>query len=426
MIILLAVVLASAAMHAGEPAGVPPGEEPSGTGSGGERVSPEEAEKRAEKIRRMIRMLNSPSEFLRADAERFLVKVGEEAVPYLEAEVKKARERILPLVAVLEKIRKPKQAESARETEEEVRERTEKHYREKFETAKSHLDSGHPRLACALVDAIMLLEPHLSFRRELQTFRIRCQEQIVRAEMLACSLEPDSLVVAQGDVIKMKLVVKNVSNGSITVHPPKENPSFGVLRRHVTELLYDGKMHMYAKTIKPTLTESFTLQKGQRWVKEICIDTKVFARGPGVHVVLEMSGTLRPGTIDSGEESFSRYLPVPSVVLRIVPGDYAGLAGKPEEALDKAVEEAIAIKRDPGGKHAEDIYERLFHSALFAADVNPDRTIGALMRALNRVDRVGVRVVTAALRQITGRDFTGNVQDWIDWWYAKELGGEKK
>ena len=115
-----------------------------GTGEGG--ASPEEAEKRADKIHRMIRMLNSPSEALREDAQRFLLKTGDEAVPYLEAEIKKSRERMLPLVALLEKILQNRRIESGEESEEEARKRTEKYYREKFETARSHLDSGQPRL----------------------------------------------------------------------------------------------------------------------------------------------------------------------------------------------------------------------------------------------------------------------------------------
>ena len=392
------------------------------TGATGTATPPEEAAKRAERIRGAIRRLNSPSEFLRAEAEKFLVQAGDEAVPFLEAEVAKMREKITPLVAVLELIRAKKPI-LAGESEHDSKENIEKYFREKFAAAKEALEGGNPRLARAMTDAMLVLEPNLPFKREIQAFRVRCEEQVVRAEILACRLEPQSLVAAQGETIKIDLVVTNVSNGAVTVHPAAATGTFGVLRRDVTELSYDGRMNMYGKPLpKLALAESFTLEQGKRWVKPILVDTNVFAQGKGVHVVLELSGTLRPGAVETGGQSLSRYMVVPPVSIRIVPKDYVALAEKPDEELERASNEAIAIARDPKGEHPKDAYERLFHCALFASDVNPDRAISVLIRTLNRVDKAGERVAIAALRRITGRDFTGEAQEWIDWWYSRELG----
>ncbi|TET33492.1 MAG: hypothetical protein E3J72_16685 [Planctomycetota bacterium] len=434
---LLIAVLLAAGSAVSDPAGKKPAKKTGKTGTATvkekpgetprEDTSPEGAAKRAEKISGMIRRLNSPSKFLRREAEKFLLKAGAEAIPYLEAEIARTRDRILPLVAVLERIKREKTLPRSEGSEGRTREVVEKYYREKFETAKEYLDSGQPHMARAMVDAILLLEPHLPFKREIKMFRVRCEGQIVRADLLACSLEVDSLTVPQGNTISLNLIVRNVSNESITVHPPTTTPNFGVFRRHVTELLYDGKMNMYTKSHpKIGLPKAFTLKKGQQWNTPILVDTDVFAHGPGVHVILELSGTLRPSAIEAGGKSLSRYLPVPPVQIRIVPKEYTGISKKPAEALDRASIEAIAIATSPAGDHPKDVYERLFHSALFAADTDPDRTISVLIRTLNRVDRIGARVVLAALRRITGREFAGDIQDWVDWWYAKELGGKKK
>jgi hypothetical protein len=282
--------------------------------------------------------------------------------------------------------------------------------RRRFQAAEEAFHRGEYRACLSIVRETLELNPPVEIAGELRSLRFQAKRRLLSRQIVSVKALPVRDVVTFGQLVEIDLALRNVTDVAVTAKRelPGSSPSLFFLE--ITRELRDvyGNVRRNSSRVRVPIDRDLTVPVGGRRAvryREKTVEPKERHRG---YTVLRVTGTFRPAVLVAGEEEFYAGVPVKEATVRIFPPGYEPIAEDPLGTIAKAY-----------GLGARE------HLLIAAELVPPERkreAIGVLVDLLDE-DVSPIDVTTmAALRQLTGRDFSLRPLAWMGWWKEESRG----
>lgn len=289
----------------------------------------------------------------------------------------------------------------------------------KVEEVRQHVSGHNYDFALRLIDAILMVAPNTRFKRELQQLHIKANQGMLQQKVLRTYLFCSKKVHSIGDMIEVKLRIKNISPDEVSMpHNAEQARNFGVLLETTYSYELPGSSRMRRTQLTIKQDSAIVLKKNQVWEKTFKIDTsRIKSRQPVIRRYV-LQAVLRPAEIVSGDERFSRYLSTGELEIWVMPSEHLNLA---KDALGHLREATSFIQGKPiPGELAIDSNSKAqvaaFYSTFFLARKDRLKAVRELVRALEKAAGDTARVLMGSLSYLTKEPHGTSREDWLDWW----------
>jgi len=295
----------------------------------------------------------------------------------------------------------------------------EKFFYSKYLEAIEFYKAEEYQFALDIVNAMLRLEPKITFQNKLKLFKIACEEKIIQKNVLRATLRTPKDIYEIGDKIFVTLKLENVSLAPVEIDLPPD--PFMVINLNITEYgpfgdyLSDIRMEQEKLTAK-----DITLKPQEFWEYTFAIDTAK----DGIktinyrtyEVVLEIYPSLiklekagRSGfPTAAGNASLRKIVSLP-LLLRTFPPNIEKVQKEPLPSLTKALDAGIPID--------------IFLCALIVPESDKDKALELLIRGLDKSTDQAKKAIMTALKLVTKLPVELDEKAWLQWWQER---GKKK
>jgi len=286
----------------------------------------------------------------------------------------------------------------------------------KYRLALDRFLAGDDLGAQQLVEAILTVEPATTARPRLERLRRQIRDHIVRETIIEAKLELADTVLVPGRPLRAKLRLENKTRETLDLRSSAGTP-LGQVVLDYEELEPDGTRAL-RRTTRPVrpLAQGLTLDPRGKATLELDLPSEHATKPKGVVGRYRLSGILRPGSLQAGEEQIPYFLPIPAVELVVVDADETGLAEKPEASFAKALKDARAAVEAKSEAAREKATREGFTAALVWASQDRDAAVRGIVAALESSEGALERMLTAALARAVGEPGSYTKDEWLAWW----------
>lgn len=296
------------------------------------------------RIKELVRRLEtSRSPKVRLNLAQQLIEMGPAVIPHIVKVQGKYQKRLYIYLYILQSVRKKKKIpyRPPDETPEET------FARERIGWIKKALAAGKYKRALDLASALSLLvSPKNKYRSQVTRLKITAEERFIRKYVLAAQFQIDKRIHLQGKVIKVRIVLQNVSKKDVTIIPTATRVVGQVI-------IQEKKWDLYGNRTQRSLTHVIRLQKKltlapkKTWKTSFLIDTRRNSTSSGVLQSYRLRGFFRPRALQTGKKKHNRYLPIsPGIELTAVEKPYHLLAGNSLAKFNQALPRLRASAKD--------------------------------------------------------------------------------
>jgi len=281
----------------------------------------------------------------------------------------------------------------------------EKYLYSKYLFAVQYYQKENYQTARGIIDAILTLEPKVSFRNRLQQLRISCDEKMLQQNILRASLWTEKDIYEIGDQIKVVLKLQNVTADPLEVVLGKEN--YIVFNRALTQYDPFGNEETSGKMEEIKLTEeTIKLEPLAEWTKTIVVDTSQEDPESVYYRTYDLTAEIRPVRIKSGRQETIRKIISLPLRLRVFPPDVDPTLKNPLGTLGKALQGGIPID--------------IFLCALLVPETDKDKALELLIRALPDAPDITKQAILTSLKHITNIPVGLEEEVWLKWWEERQ------
>lgn len=392
---------------------------------------------RAEKkIIKLIRTAVSQKEAGAAKAQESLVDLGAAAVPLLRQALDEERDRSYTILYILNRIyqkeagREWKDLPARRDTQK--RQGT-KYLQGKFEEAKRVQKGGGHARALKMLDAILVLEPELGFKQEVESLRVKVKASLYHSSVLTASFETEEEAYEVGGIIEVKVRLRNPGQQTLVIPLPGEGTNLGVLNLERRIYKPDGNWVTDYQTETLPLPEQIEIEPGESYDLLYLIDVRGIDLPEGFYVSLWLSGRLRPPSLIQGEKNRARLIEIPRKEVPLLPVGQGNLAADPFERLKENLEEDHDLTAELTGLDAGDDARRgeiTGRLAAISVEILPLAFLSArdalwptneaLVGALEQASPATGAAAMTGLSFLNGKEPTLQKRQWQIWWLKVE------
>ncbi len=277
--------------------------------------------------------------------------------------------------------------------------------------------------ASKLCDAILVLDPSVSYRNAVKTLKVFAEERLLMKNVVRTEVKTDRTLYEIGEVVDVSVTIENLTTELLEVEfAPSEEIKDSAMRKYfegykpemyfrITYSQYDplGTVSTSQLTQTIPVDKQVRLGPGERWVRTFAIDTMRDNPTNQLYRSYKVEGELRPMRIRHGGQTVFRRIAIDPLLVRVFPPDVDPVLQDPVGFLTRALE---------GG-----VPNDIFLCALLVPVKDLDRAIQLLMDSLVKAPAAGQLAIMATLRHVTGAPISFEVDEWTRW-YA-DRGWEK-
>lgn len=281
------------------------------------------------------------------------------------------------------------------------------YFRGRFRQAQKYLQQGNADKAQATAQAILTLEPEISFREEIATFLRQCKNtrftQIVHGQI---DSRPYS---SPGKSVSALLSLKNGLRVPVTIATEK----YGIVLE-MTKQEYDfwgGYFEERTSQILP-LDREIELSPGE--IRETRVDLSHLNPAGNTYRVLKIKAKLPRCKVSYSGTDVHPDILFPEISVISFPAEFHQIISQPLDTCESALMLGYP--------------EHLFFASFFLRREDQARLIPKLIEAMGHPAMDPL--ITGILRRFTGKNFAGK-NSWQNWWYAhssswaEELPGDR-
>lgn len=259
--------------------------------------------------------------------------------------------------------------------------------------------------AIGLINAVLLLEPRVSFRDTFKQLKIRSKEQLLQQKVLKATLSTPKELYERGDRIKIRLSLENLTLSPVEIFLGKMN--LAVLYMTIAEYGPLGDFNSLSRMEEIKLpTGNINLDPGKIWETTFVVDTARDNPQSINYATYTLKVEIRPIKLKSAAGETIRKITTPRLTLKIFPPEIEPVLKNPLSALGKALDGGIPID--------------IFLCTLLVPKQDYEKELTLLMPALEKSDESTKKVIMNCLKHITGLPFEINEQVWLDWWQNRQ------
>lgn len=308
-------------------------------------------------------------------------------------------------------------SDAEREVEAQRRERAviERFLRSKLDEARELYRRRQYQGAYRIADAILTLDPEVSFRQEVRRLRRAAEARHLAKTVVLVTFEPKGGADFPVEKLDGTIVVENLGQEPLTIGLGAES-TLGLLEYTVFEFYGDGSEWTTQGTVVVHAEEDFRLASGDS--RRLRFSTEI-PRGRGTPVMqyFSVTGMLRPRSLESGDEFIARNVPWDATEVLLLAEDLEPLRDDPWKTLVAAYE-AYDSRRvaasgfywiwelkemgEPGHERREETIDFLL------SQLDPELDQG--------LDRLTMRL----LEQVTGKSLKPTKETWFRWARRRE------
>lgn len=258
--------------------------------------------------------------------------------------------------------------------------------------------------ALEIVDAILCLEPRISFREKLKYLCLACKRKLIQQNILKASLRTPKEIYEIGDKILITLRLENVTLEPVEINLGQQN--FIILYRKVNEYGPLGNFETRSRMEEIKLSEpAINLKPQATWEHTFIVDTS--QEGPSIYYrTYELSAEIRPLQLKSqAGASIRKIVPTP-LLLRLFPPDVEPVLQNPLAFLGKALEGGIPVD--------------IFLCALLVPAKDQDKALTLLMKSLEKSSPKVKKTILTCLKHMTRLPVELDETAWRNWWAERE------
>ncbi|MEN8151682.1 MAG: hypothetical protein ABFS86_17835 [Planctomycetota bacterium] len=282
--------------------------------------------------------------------------------------------------------------------------------RRRLNAAEEAFHRGEYRECLAIVRKALAEMPPMDIVGELRSLRFEAKRRLLSRQILVVKALPVRDVVPNGEPVEIDLALRNVTDVPVKVRRVVADSTPSLFFLEVTREHRDvyGNVRRDSERIRVPLEEDLVVPVGGRSTiryREATVEPERRHRG---YTLIRVTGSFRPAVLVAGEEEFYAGVPVKEATVRIFPPGYEPIAEDPLGTLGKAY-----------GLGARE------HLLIAAELVPPERrteAVGVLVNLLSEEVRPIDVTAMAALRRLTGRNFTLRPLAWKGWWKEQQRG----
>jgi hypothetical protein len=303
-------------------------------------------------------------------------------------------------------------------TEEEMK-TVDKFFRAKFEEAKSYCEARKYDAALKLIDAILILHPEVSFRQEVVSLRVKCEEGMIQQSVVRSYILVPKSVCEVGERVEFRIRVDNLSGDEVRIFSGgQERSILGRLEREVYEYALDGTSRISRAPVVVRNTADIVLRRGEGWEKSYFIDTEGLGSFEGKFRRYILRGVLRPAEMEFGGERFSRDLPLEPVTIDVLPEGCARYARSPVEVIRDSVMH-LTQHSDETARSESEGQTMLFYASFYVPAESLDEVVGLIIGSLDKLSSLAARTAMGVLTNLTAEAHGFEVEEWKKWWARK-------
>lgn len=308
-------------------------------------------------------------------------------------------------------------SEAEREVEAQRRERAviERFLRSKLDEARELYRRRQYQGAYRIADAILTLEPEVSFRQEVRRLRRAAEARHLAKTVVLVTFEPKGGAGFPVERLDGTIVVENLGQDPLTVGLGAES-TLGLLEYTLFEFYGDGSEWTTQGTVVVHGEEDFQLASGD--ARRLHFSTEI-PRGRGTPVMqyFSVAGMLRPRSLESGDEFIARNVPWDSTEVLLLAEDLESLRADPWKTLVEAYEAYDSRRVAASGFYW--IWE--LKQMGEPGSERRDETIDFLLAQLDpEVDQGLDRLTMRLLEQVTGKNLKPTKETWFRWARRRE------
>lgn len=271
----------------------------------------------------------------------------------------------------------------------------------KYLTAVEFYKREDYQFALDIVNAILKLEPRVTFQDELRVFKITCEEKIIQKNLLRATLRTPKEIYEIGDKIFVTIKLENVSLRpiEITLHPDP----YMVVYINVTEYGPFGDYFNDSRMKEEKLNlKDITLKPQEFWEYTFAIDTAKDGIKTINYRTYDVVLEIRPFKLKTEKEESIRKIVSLPLLIRTFPPNVEKVQKEPLPSLTKALNQGIPID--------------IFLCALLVPETDKDKELELLIRALEKSSDQAKKAIMTALKLITKLPVELDEKAWSQWW----------
>ncbi len=389
------------------------------------------------------RLIAAPENEVEAVSQE-LLKMGPPAIPFLMNKLGELRaDRLVKVIDQIHYLEAPPATELEAPAElglsptdfEKLKQPVSKDYAKELETLlyRKYLEAielykvRRYEQACRLAEAVIAVEPRLSFRTDLQRLKILCEERLLTSRQLAARLATRKRTCKVGETIEVVARIENLTAGPLTielattqmVNPArkgqgKSEPGRTHLFVTINYTEYDpyGNVHSIVRQEQVEVDPRIVLGLGQPWKRAFTLETLRDNPLGIVYKEYHLTAEMRPTSIAGITSSVPRKIVFEPLTVRVFPQDIDRILEHPLEFFVGALDAGSPLD--------------ILLGAMLVPEQDVPKAIEFIIMALPRVTDMGKRVLMNALRLLTKEPIEFDEQAWIKWWKERDLEAETK
>lgn len=269
------------------------------------------------------------------------------------------------------------------------------YFARRYRDAQNFYARGEIEKAQQLAQAIFVLEPNISFAKELQVFLTRCRD--LSASVLESDMTTDKNFYNPGETISVRLSLKTKESGRVSLRIGAKSVIVKVV---MEEFHVNGHYEEKVFSERVAIPEELNLAGEQSWQNSLNVANPP-AQQP-LYRLFKLSAYILPSQIKYQARTSYQRIAFRDLAVHCLPDTFHQVLKNPMETSLRAVQ----------FQHAE----ALFFSSFFLDKPSQARLIPILIANLSKEDMVAV-VSRGMLVRFTGKSFPSATL-WQNYWYA--------